>query len=106
MTLPEQHILLIPIAGLIEVFHTEKQVDAEGTLRLRGAEGEFVSLSIENSPGTVHWFVNPVGQVNPRAREAFTMIMGVHLIFTGPVLFTDVDAEKVYEIVAELSRKE
>lgn len=105
----DQHILLIPPTGLLEVIHTDKQVDVEATLRARDGDGHYTSLVVEIDTDykfTVDWMVNALGPVNERARRAFAMLAGVHVVFTGPVMFTDVHPDRVYQVVAELSRKE
>ena len=107
----EQHLLLIPPTGLLEVIHTEKQVDVEETLRRRcnDCTGAFMSVNLDLNgtyAGKVEWLLDPDGPENPRAREALAMLAGIHMILTHYVLFSDVEPEKVYQIVAHLSRKE
>ena len=101
--------LLIPPSGLLEVFNTENGLHVRDVLATRGGSGEFLSLvfEIDGEPGgIVEWFVNQIGPLNTRAREALAMLTGTHMIFTGPVMFYDVAPEKIGEVVAQLSRKE
>ena len=56
--------------------------------------------------GRVTWLSLPAGPVNVKAMEAFFLLTGTHMIFTGTAIFLDVEPERVYEIVAALSRKE
>lgn len=101
--------LLIPPRGLMEVFSTETGIDVQATLRARDGEGTFMSLVVEADTDyqfTIEWMLNKVGPINERAREAFAMLCGAHMIFTGPVVFYDVAPAKVGEVVATLSRKE
>lgn len=103
----DNHVLVIPSAGLMEVFHTEKDIDPRGTLLARGARGQHVTFDLlvdGTSVGRVDWLTE--GPVNPRARQAVVHLTGAHMVFFGPVIFTGVAPETVYEIVSTLSRKE
>lgn len=101
---------MIPASGLLQVFQgDEGMVDPDVILNSNEAAGTMLSLTISifgQEHGTVHWCMNRVGPINERAREAMAMVSGVHMIFTGPVLFEGFPAEKVFEIVSALSRKE
>jgi pyridoxal biosynthesis lyase PdxS len=104
----EQVTLLIPPLGIMEVFQNGS-LDPEAALHARDDEGVQVMVSInrDGTPlGRVTWLSLPAGPVNTKAMEAFHILSGSHMIFTGTVIFLDVDPEKVYEIVATLSRKE
>ena len=105
----EQTYLLIPPVGLLQVFATERTLETEEYLHARDNIGDFLSLTVtrDGEPvGEVEWLVNQIGPMNERAREALAMLTGTHMIFTGDVIFANMDPEKVYEIVAVLSRKE
>ena len=43
--------------------------------------------------------------VNFRARSALYHLNQVHMLFQGPVLFTDLDEDTAYGIIEELSAK-
>jgi hypothetical protein len=109
----EQHFLLIPPTGLLEVINTDKPIDIGETLRLRNDDHDTPVFTIEpvaantERLGRVDWIANDTAPVNPRAREALVMLCGIHMIFTGHVMFSNViPPEEVYLIVANLSRKE
>lgn len=105
----EQHVLLIPPKGLMEVMHADRAVDIEQVLASREGKGPLITLNllrqnVEN--GTVYWCNDPTQPMNPRAREAMVMVTDAHMVFPGPVIFTGLPPEKVFEIVSALSRKD
>jgi hypothetical protein len=105
----DQHLLIIPPVGIFEVLHTGRRVQVEETLRARVGFGTYVNadLRVDNEPvGRVHWFHDDALTANPRAREAVAMLTGAHMVFTGPVVFEGVEADTLYRIVADLSRKD
>jgi hypothetical protein len=107
----EDAVLLVPVAGLLQVFHGDDDVElsVQDLLVDHGGNGDLLAVTLYSPNGTrgrVHWYHNQFGPMNPRAREALSLLTGAHVIFTGPVIFTDVDPTRVYEIVAHLSRKE
>lgn len=106
---PDQHLLLIPVSGLIEVFHTDKRIDIPATLTMRNATGSYMAMDMTRDGdllGTAHWCVDADAPWNARARDAMSALTSIHMIFTGPVMFTGLTETTVAEIVAELSRKE
>jgi len=105
----DDHLLLIPVTGLLEVIHVETHLSVPDTLVARGGTGALVimDLTVDNwQVGQVVWMSDDTGQVNARAREAVVMLTGTYVIFTGPVMLSGVDPETVGRIVAALSRKE
>jgi len=105
----EQHVLIIPPVGLMEVVHTDEEIEPATALTARGSTGDLVDLTLTvglENRGRVVWYVNHIGPMNDRAREALAMLTGAHMIMTGHVMFLDVHPDRVYEIVAQLSRKE
>jgi hypothetical protein len=100
--------LLVPSDGLLEVFVGE-QVNIESTLIVHGGEGRLVSFAFENDGEhvcRVTWFHDPTGRVNPRARQTLTHLTDMHMIFTGPVMFHDVEEERIGVVVQLLSLRE
>ena len=100
------HFVLIPPEGLIHLFHAEKPLNIEATLEANGAEGRYTTLAVESNGewvGNVHWYVSSSTPVNPRARQTLVFLGDIHLIFTGPVLFSGLAERKAGEIVTELS---
>jgi hypothetical protein len=100
------HFVLIPPEGLLHVFHSERALDIEATLAANGGDGRFTTLTIETDGdyvGQVHWLISPTTPVNPRARIALSVLGDIHLIFTGPVMFSNLEERKAGEIVTELS---
>jgi hypothetical protein len=105
----DQHLLIVPPVGLLEVLHTGRRVDVEQTLRARAGSGTYVNADLRVGNETVarvHWFHDDDLATNPRARQAVVMLTGAHMAFTGPVVFEDVEADTLYRIVADLSRRE
>lgn len=100
------HFVLVPTDGLIHLFHAEKPLNIEATLEANGAEGTYTVLAVESDGqwiGNVHWYVSSTTPVNSRARRALAYLGDIHLIFTGPVLFSELTERKAGEIVTELS---
>lgn len=105
----EQHLLIVPPVGLLEVLHTGRRVNVEATLRARAGAGTYLNaeLQVDNEPvGRVHWFHDDKLATNPRARDVVVRLTGAHFVFTGPVVFESVDADTMFAIVADLSKKE
>lgn len=102
------NVLIIPPEGLMEVFHTDGQVDTKRALELRG-KGVHVRIPfvINGEPrGTVEFLSCDTEPVNPRGREAMALLTEVHMIFTGPVLFEGIGTDKIMELVSMLSTRE
>lgn len=100
------HHMLIPAEGLIHVFHADKPLDIRATLAANSGTGTYMAMGLleEGNPvGMVHWFVDDTAPVNPRARQALAEIGDVHMIFTGPVMFSDVNIDVMGRIVIQLS---
>lgn len=103
----DEHHLLIPAYGLLEVFETDHEFNIETVLTARGGSGRPASMTFEGIDDLlVRWLVNSVGPANPRARETLVEIGGPHTIFTGPVILSGLSPERVAQIVTHLSRKE
>lgn len=105
----EHHYLLIPPNGLMEVFHAEEPIDVRTVLTNRGGHGSYFSMRfiVDGNPeARAEWFVNSTGPVNPRAREAFEYLTGVHMLFTDSLMLWGINPERVGEMVARLSRRE
>lgn len=100
--------LLIPPHGLLEVIEAEEPVDEAALLLARGAVGPSVRLRLEADGipvARLDWQVDATVPLNPRARQAVTELGDIHMLFTGPVLFSEIEREKVGELVALLSVK-
>lgn len=99
-----ENAVVIPVEGLLEVIAKSASYDPEVLLKARG-EGVFTTLNFERDgdPMVVHMLHNELGPVNHRAREAFALLGGPHVIFTGTVVFNDVPEEKVYELIQRVS---
>lgn len=98
------HLLIVPTEGLLEVIHADHRIDVLHVLSQRGDTGEFVRLS--HGLVTASWFSSTHGRLNPRARSVFFTITKVHLIFTGTVIFDQVEERLMGEIVGNLSLRE
>lgn len=95
------HVLLVSPQGLIEVLHSELPIDVRSYLTTHG-DGEFVSLSFTSDygqAGTVSFMADPVGPLNPRARDVLASLTGVHVILTGSVAFSGLTPDQVVEAV-------
>ena len=103
----DQHYLLIPPRGLLEIFIGEP-ISVETTLAAHGGEGRLISLDVENNGEKivrVSWFFDSLLPVNSRAREGLEHLGNIHLIFTGPVLFYEADEARLGEVVELLSMR-
>ena len=101
------HILVIPMEGRAELIHAIVPVDTQQLLSEYGADGSFVSLAFEvdNQPGgRVSYMVQENGEENHRARRALAWLCDVHLVITGPAVFTDVDPALVTDLVKDLAQ--
>jgi hypothetical protein len=96
------HILIVPPVGLLEVVHTDHGIDQEGTLRVR-AEGAFATLRYDEH--YAYWLVDNAGTLNPRARWVWAELTGVHMSFTGPVIFQGIEERRVGDLVGHLSTR-
>lgn len=100
--------LLVPTSGLLEML-VGTPVDVEAALIARSGEGRLVSIEVSDgttSTCRVTWFHSPIAMVNPRARQALVHLSDLHMIFTGPVMFHDVEEERLGVIVQLLSMRE
>lgn len=97
--------LLIPVSGLPCVYHHDKEMprpQIKAALENEG-RGQLMSLGIVvegQTGGTVNFLHEPTEPVNVRAREAMALFTGIHILFTGPVLFTGVPEVKINEFLA------
>lgn len=97
--------LLIPVSGLPIVRHHDEEIPRENikkALEILG-RGSLITLGIVvegQTGGTVSFLHEPSEPVNTRAREALADLTGVHMLFTGPVMFTGVPEEKIAEVVS------
>ena len=98
-----EHVLIIPVVGLLEVIHADQPIDAEATIRARLTypRGEFMRLT--RGTVTMSWLSTPNGSLNQRAIEAFRMVSTAYFVLTGPVLFQGIEENLMGEIVANLS---
>jgi hypothetical protein len=97
-----EHLLIVPPEGLLEVVHADRPIDVEATLRGR-SHGVLVQVGHEHC--TVAFLSDDAGRLNPRARVAFRMFTGVSMIFTGDVMFMNVEEQRMGEVVAALSMR-
>ena len=98
------HALLVSPEGLLEVLHSELDIDVRSYLEARG-EGTYVALNIEvdgEPGGQVHFLADPTGEMNPRARDVLASLTGVHVILTGSVAFTGLSPERTVELVRDV----
>jgi hypothetical protein len=106
----DEHILIIPAIGLLEVIHAvEATPDVYTVLKSRGGEGQHIELCVSVDTDykfTMEWFQNDAATLNTRAREALHILTGGQMFLTGPVAFTDLPSETVFQLVSQLSRKE
>lgn len=103
-----EHLVMIPPEGLMHLFHATKPLDFESTLRANGADGVYLNLVVmkDHLPvGRVSWCNSSITPVNPRAREALVHLSDVHLIFTGPVIFSELTENAAEGIIFELSTR-
>jgi hypothetical protein len=98
--MPAEHALIVPPEGLLEIVHGNNPINIGATLRLR-TDG--VLVHVQHPKCTASYLVNDHGQLNPRARGAFQFMTGASMMFTGPVMFTEVDEHLVGEVVGMLS---
>lgn len=103
--------LVVPVAGLLDVYHHDHDIDRDHITRIlrRRGRGSMMSLGIVvegKVGGTVNFLHEPTEPVNTRAREALAHLTGIHILLTGPVMFTGVPEEKIGEVVAMLSTEE
>lgn len=105
-----EHVMLVPPTGLIEVLEgVDPHPDGYTLLAARGGRGQHIELCVSIDTDykfTIEWHQDPTATVNERAREILHSLTGSLMIFTGPVLFSDLPSETVFGLVSEFSRRE
>lgn len=101
-----EHALVIPTIGIMQVLHAHDADGPEEILRgLFTTSSPFLALHFtlpDGSGGNLGFF--PRMQVaNLRAREAMRILTDVHMVLTGPVIFTGVPHHQLGQVVATLS---
>ena len=101
-------LLLVPVTGILQMFSSDHDLDQGPVLRKSGGRGPLLSITLEvdNRPvGKIWMCADDTQMVNFRARSALYHLNQVHMLFQGPVLFTDLDEDTAYGIIEELSAK-
>ena len=97
-------MLLIPIDSPLTII--QEHQDPLEVMGRYGGKGQPITLTVghpEHPTCKVWAFVDPVySGVNPRARRALELLAAVHMVFTGPVLFTDLEASVADDLMESL----
>jgi hypothetical protein len=92
-------IFVIPLTGVYELILDRD--DPRAVLEERDT-GTYVAMNFEvdsNPGGVVHFLVREDAYENHRARRALADLCGAHVILTGDVAFTGLDAVTVTSLV-------
>lgn len=103
----EQHILIIPRSGLVEVIHTDDDVDLNAILVAKNTEvGHLIRINVEvdGVPAEVYYTTSDLPNV--RAQDVFHRLSGAYAVLTGAVIFKGLPHDLVYEFVRDLSVRE
>src|SRR4029077_6967341 len=102
---PRHTAVIISPEGVIQVLHSDLPVDVRSHLEAH-AYGNYVTLTFHTTDpvttGLVSFLQDPVGQTNPRARDALASLTGVHVALTGTVAFTGLTPEHLVRIVDQV----
>jgi hypothetical protein len=103
----ETHCLLIPAngEGLPELIHG-KEINPAYILGNETNHAHTVTLNLmvdNQANGEVLMTVKDGQKFNDRAAAALVFLTGVHMVFTGPVIFTDLAPEQYAGILGMLS---
>lgn len=103
----EQHVLVVPVTGLLQVIVTEGEINPVAYLGERVGDLVVMSLYVgKQRRGTARWFHHPGGAANVRAQHVLLSLTGAYVVLTGDVVFTGMTKERVYDQVAKLSSRD
>ena len=92
-------ILYIPIQGVLQVFQYE--VDP---ISLLTGSGRYACLHV-GKRAQVHFRISEDADPNVRASEALHLLSNFNMVFTGPVVFTEIEGDHVYQVIQQLSKE-
>lgn len=95
--------LVVPLEGMLQVVTQPDGVDVN-TLLTEIGQGRYVDFRLYDHDeviGRIGFLVsdNPA-DVNHRARGILAELTGVHMVVTGPAVFTGLDADRLHKIIA------
>jgi hypothetical protein len=95
------NVVMIPPDGLLEVWHSERPINARSWLEGHGT-GKYVALNVivgEDQPGRVEYLIADEGVLNERARNVLARLTGVHVVLLGNVVLTGLHPDTIMEVI-------
>lgn len=94
--------LLVPVTGPIAVLQGGEALERMSHIREQG--WLIIEVSSDGLPiCNVVRLVDPLESLNVRAAQVFLELTELHMIFTGPVLFGNLDSTRCFEMVRKVS---
>lgn len=103
------NVLVVPLGGPLRAYESEAPIDVVALLTEEyGGRGTYVHFDLDvdgERTGRLAFFArnpeDPQGRTEPneRARLALIMLMGVHMLITGPAAFIGLTPEKSLEVI-------
>lgn len=99
----EHHALIIPVVGLMDVLHSNLEIEPRSWLEAHGG-GTFVSIRInrDHHQVKVAYLLHPGDPPNPRAIDVLARLTGVFIDLTGNVAFIGLEPEEVVEVLSHV----
>ena len=102
-----EHALMVPPVGIMQVIHIDDPFNPEQALHATypiplGTPFVAVHFTFGDTEATLGFFPR-LTTANQRARDALRILGGVHMVLTGPVIFTGVPQPQLGQVVATLS---
>ena len=91
-------VLYVPPDGVLQVF--QKEVEP---FTLLTNPGKYICVHIGKAHA--HFRAIDEGVPNPRATTVLSGLTDVHVAFTGPVVFTGLTGDRIYQLVQQLSKE-
>ena len=97
------HALIIPTDGLMDVLHSDLEIEPRSWLEAHG-QGTFVSIRInrDHHQVKVAYLLHPGDKANPRAIDVLARLTGVFVDLTGNVAFIGMEPEEVVEVLSHV----
>jgi hypothetical protein len=91
--------LYIPPSGVLQVF----QYEVDPVTLLTG-DGRYACLHVGGRT-KVHFRISDDAAHNHRATEALYMLSNFNMVFTGPVVITDIEGDRVFQVIQQCSKE-
>lgn len=92
-------VLIVPVEGPLQVEASDLPIDVEALLRTM-AEGAYVDFGMEGHPRMGFLLSEGPDVVNIYARSILAWLTGVHVVVTGPAVFSGLSDERLQALLA------